>query len=59
MRKQSRAKRGSDAVQVTLAGVVSPEASADEIVPADAVLTRLGEVDEHMARIVEPGEAGG
>lgn len=58
-RKRSRAKRGGDAIQVTLADIVSPEASADEILVVDELLNKLAEVDERMARIVELKVFGG
>jgi len=58
-RSRSRAKRGGDAVQVTLGDIVSAEASADEILHVDEVLSRLTDVDERMARIVELKVFGG
>lgn len=58
-RKKSRSKRGGDAVQVTLAEVVSADASADEILAVDELLTKLAEIDERMARIVELKVFGG
>lgn len=58
-RGRSRAKRGGDAVQVTLGDIVSAEASAEEILRVDEVLSKLADVDERMARIVELKVFGG
>lgn len=58
-RKKSREKRGGDALQVTLADVVSSEVSADEIIEIDELLTGLAAIDARMARIVELKVFGG
>ena len=58
-RKKSRVKRGADAIQVTLSDIVSHDASAEEIVRVDELLTRLTDIDPRMSRIVELKVFGG
>ena len=59
-RDQHRAKRGGNAVQVSLsqAAIVSPEKSS-ELLALDEALKRLAEVDERKSRVVELRYFGG
>ena len=58
-RRNARAKRGGDAVQVTLAYVGSDDPAPHDILQVDDMLTKLAAVDERMARIVELKVFGG
>ncbi len=58
-RSQKRAKRGGEAIHLTLTEVASANADADEILLVDELLSRLSEIDERMGRIVELKVFGG
>lgn len=58
-RRYSRTKRGKDPLQITLADFVSTDASAEEILLVDQLLTNLTAIDERMGKVVELKVFGG